>query len=179
VLNQLYCDVGHPMVNAFNSHAFYLGYLAHHFPKLIIVNMRREPVSNAVSLLRGRRTYRSDITEWWSIRPSHCIEAKHPDPYSQIVCQITETYRAVKAQRHLVGRSRIIDVRYEEFCEHPNAILADIASACSVAGILVSKRENAPPLPDFTARSPRASEEADASHFRSLFDQVDWNDVWS
>jgi hypothetical protein len=179
VFNRIYDQTKMPMVSSFNSHAFYLAELARQFPSLVIVNMRREPVANAVSLLRGRREIVGDIDTWWSIRPASCVESRYPDPYSQIVCQIVEVYSSVKQQRGLIAHVPVIDVNYSDLCENPRHIFDQILAACDAAGIDLDLRSGAPSIPDLKESGPRPAEAEDVTIFKTLIEQVDWDDLWS
>jgi hypothetical protein len=179
VFNKIYNETKTPMVSSFNSHAFYLAELARRFPKLAIVNMRREPVANAVSLLRGRRELRGDINTWWSIRPSACVESRYPDPYSQIICQIVEVYRSVKQQRRLITHVPIIDVSYSDLCADPQLILDQILATCKTAGIDLVLRRDKPSIPPLKESGPRPAEAEDARKFQELVEQINWDDLWS
>jgi hypothetical protein len=179
VLNQIYIVTGRPMVCAYNAHAFYLTELDRRFEKLVIVNMCRDPVANAVSLLRARRKLRSSPEEWWSIRPKSCTISERTDPYRQIVCQIVETYRQVKKQRSLIPHVPIVDVHYEELCSSPAAVLGRIAEACSDASIELIPHSVKSTIPNLTVRGVREDESEDAERFRALFETVNWDDLWS
>ena len=178
VLNRVYTVTGKPMVNAFNAHAFYLSELDRQFAKLVIVNMRRDPVASAMSLLRGRRKFRSSSEKWWSIRPRSCTTLERADPYSQIVCQVVETYREVRKQRPLIPHVPVVDVHYEGLCISPWVILDRIAETCRAASIDLIPQSVESRIPSLTARGPREDESEDAGRFRVLFETVNWDELW-
>lgn len=174
----MYAETNLPMFNAYNAHAFYLTELRRYFEKAVVINMRRYPTANAVSLLRARKKYREDIARWWSIKPAACNENQIPDPYHQIACQIIETYRAIKAQRsHTI--LPIIDINYEQLCIYPEKTLEDIVAFCRDAGIQLEDSNTVPPLPDLQIRGPRPNELKDTERFTSIFDLIDWQGLWS
>lgn len=178
VLNRMYEDTGLPMLNSFNTHAFYLTELRRHFNKVVVINMRRDPVANAVSLLRGRKTYRKNINDWWSIRPAACYWDEPIDCYQQIYCQVVEIYRTVQEQRRQ-SVPPIIDVHYEQLCASPQEVLDDVYVFCQDEGIALEKVESPPPVPDLQIRGPRPGEIEDASRFSALFDAADLENLWS
>jgi hypothetical protein len=179
VLNRIYTLTGKPMVNANNAHAFYLSELDRRFGKLVIVNIRRDPVANAVSLLRARRKLCSRPEEWWSMKPAHCATLEETDPYRQIICQIIETYRQIKKQRSLIPHVPIVDLYYEELCNSPVSVLDRIAEACYEASIELTPNNVKATLPKLTAKGPRGDEREDAEQFRVLFGTANWDDLWS
>lgn len=179
VLDRIYSQVEKPMVSANNAHAFYLGELDHRFEKLVIVNMRRAPVANAVSLLRARRKLCKSSREWWSMRPKSCLTLDGADPYHQIVCQIVETYREVREQRLLIPHVPFVDVHYEELCRSPREILDRIAEICGTASIPLIPRSRTEALPSLRARGPRECEQKDVERFRMLFESTRWQGLWS
>ncbi len=179
VLDSIYAQTELPMVSSYNAHAFYLSELATYFPKLLIVNLRREPVANAVSLLRGRRELRGDIDTWWSVRPAACVESQYSDPFAQIRCQIVEIYRSVRKQRQLIPDVPIVDVNYTDLCQDPHGVLDQILTKCGAAGIDLSLRPDAPGIPELIESGPRPNEMSAVEKFRDLFETVDWDELWS
>ncbi|RME84884.1 MAG: sulfotransferase [Caldilineae bacterium] len=179
VMNAIWLREGLPMIGSYNSHAFYLGELARRFERVVVVNMRRDPVANAVSLLRGRLVFRGTIEQWWSNRPAECLAAGITDPYRQIVCQIAGFYRAVKEQRRYLPDAAVVDVHYEDLCRAPAEVLDRVRTACDNVGIALPQRAQPPALPRFEVRRPRPHEREHAERFRSLCAEIDWHDLWS
>jgi hypothetical protein len=177
VLNQIYLETKRPLVNSYNAHAFYLDELARRFEKLVVVNMRRDPVANAMSLLRARRLLVKSPQDWWSIRPGACSTSA--DPYEQIACQVVETYRQVKAQRRLVPDVPVVDVHYEDLCRTPAQFFEHFAAVCCQTAIPLTPRGSSQPTPELTASAPREEEAADVTRFQELFTSVDWDDLWN
>jgi hypothetical protein len=177
VLNQIYLITGKPMLNAAGALSFYLAELNRRFEKLVVVNMRRDPVTNALSLLRARKLMHSNLNNWWSIRPAACVLSE--SPYHQIVCQVVETYRQIKQQRAAISEVPIVDVRYEDLCGSPQATLDRVVKACRDASIDLLSPPALPVIPDLSARGLRWDELEDVEQFYELFANVQWDEVWS
>ncbi|MEZ4864514.1 MAG: sulfotransferase [Caldilineaceae bacterium] len=178
VFNQIHQQVGRPMVNSFNAHAFYLANLAEIFDQVVIVNMRRDPTANALSLLRARRQLCSHEATWWSIQPRECIDLHHCPVYTQIASQIIATYRIVQRQRACNHDLAIIDVAYEELCATPTAVVQRIQDYCQTHGIQLQARTDVTPLPLFATQC-REPNQVDCAKFKELFANVDWATLWS
>lgn len=178
VLNRIHQMTGRPMVSSYNAHAYYLVELDRLFEKLVIINMRRDPVANALSLLRARKLLRPNVDQWWSIQPARCAELPSGDPYTKIVCQIVETYRAINQQRSQLSSVPIVDVDYDDLCASPSTILSRVAEACDEAGIQLNPRSYSPPMPDLSARGLTENEAEERERFQSLFNTIDWNELW-
>jgi hypothetical protein len=177
VLNRVHQMTGRPMVSSYNAHAYYLVELDRLFEKLVIISMHRDPVANALSLLRARQVLRPSVDHWWSIQPARCAELPSGDPFAKIVCQIVETYRAIKRQRSRLSPVPIVDVDYDDLCANPLRVLSRVAEACSEAGIQLKPRSSSPPIPDLSARELTEDEAKERERFRSLFSTIAWNDL--
>ena len=68
-----------PMTNSYNAHAFYMEELADWFSHVVFVNLRRDPIDNAVSIYRARQQLRQQMTDWWSIQPAACRRDPRPE----------------------------------------------------------------------------------------------------
>ena len=175
VLNQIYFEGNLPMVNSFNAHGFYLDEMKACFEKLIIINIRRSPVANALSLLRARNQLQNKATHWWSVKPVTCNDEE--DVYKQISCQVIETYRQIKFQKEKVPDLPIIDVSYEDLCQNPNLTLKNFELLCAENDLVLQKKTKAN-LPVFEIRGIRPNEQKNAEIFAQLFESINWKELW-
>jgi hypothetical protein len=178
VLNCIHHETGNPLLTAANTLSFYLTELSRHFEQLVIVNLRRDPVANAVSLLRGRRRHCTDVSQWWSIRPAACAPSNDVDVHHQIVCQIVETYRAIHKQRAELPALPIVDIYYEELCSSPLDTLSRIEKVCLDASMSLVPYPVPFSPPQLSPRGPRHDEKSDAQRFQELCSQVRWDELW-
>lgn len=177
-LNRIFEITGHPMVTSYNAHSFYLADLQRHFRNIVIVQMHRNPIDNAVSILRARKLIRSNVTQWWSVRPSVCRSVDSQDPYEQIVCQIVETYREIRRQRSLITIP-CLDVDYEHLCSDPSEVLGRVMRVCRESSIGLRERSEGQAVPPIDQKRVRHDESADAENFRKVFSRMHCEDLFT
>jgi hypothetical protein len=167
VLNRIHARVNRPMVSAFNAHAFYMEELARRFQRVVFIHLYRDPLANALSLLRARQIIRGDRQQWWSIRPKTCYSTGNP--FAEIVCQILGTYAQIRESRQAHPTLNVVDVSYKELCCEPHATLERIARACEGAEIMLRQRTPSMSLPKLQPSLVPSADSTDAQKFIELF----------
>jgi len=105
--------------------------LYHIFPNSYFVIIKRDILSNAVSILRARRQYYGDENCWFSTKPSRYLELKKLSVEEQIVGQIVNIYSDIKEQiQHF--KNRVLIISYEELCASPVEKILEICNAINI-----------------------------------------------
>lgn len=119
--------------NLFNS--MRIGALAECFPGAVFVVCKRDPVQNALSLLKGRIENGGDKNVWWTLPPRE-VGALIGRPYAeQVAGQVHYINRQIESDMDLVGRARFLIVQYEDFCGDVHGHLRDIGAFLARHGI--------------------------------------------
>jgi hypothetical protein len=117
-----------PLLNKNNRNADCVALLGRVLPEATFVVVRRNPVDVAQSLLLARETIQGDKRRKWGVR-SYDQESSDPLGYVDSVCrQVVEVERTLQREVETLTPSRVIDVRYEEFCADPGESIRRIAT---------------------------------------------------
>jgi len=112
------------------------------YPKFIYINLKRDQISNAKSLLSARRNYFNDESQWYSFRPVEYDNLVEMSPVEQVVGQVHYTEKAIDKGLEVIPESNKINIDYEEFCRNPHGLLIDIREKFSELGRPLSIPEN-------------------------------------
>ncbi|HKE49386.1 MAG TPA: sulfotransferase [Rhodanobacteraceae bacterium] len=128
--------------------------LADALPTSRFVFIARDPIDDAVSILRGRESgVRGD---WWSVRPPDYLAHRDEPETEQIMWQIAETTNLLRAQLEALPHDRWRLVRYEDLCARPREVVAELLAWLAPLGF-EAWPDNA--LPEQFAASPKSDAE--------------------
>ncbi|MFT4625649.1 MAG: LPS sulfotransferase NodH [Myxococcota bacterium] len=127
---------------------FYTAEVQRVLPGTCFVLVHRDPVDNALSILRMRRQYSGDITAWTSVKPREYPAFAEADPVTQAAAQALLVERAYRRAFDRIGGRNCLVLSYEQLCEAPLGALHAVAGLLEQAG-------GAPPAVDVAA--PRLS----------------------
>jgi len=96
------------------------------FDRAIFVQIKRDPVTNVASVLEARKRQLGSESSWYSFEIPEYDFLKDLDPISQAAGQVHFINRAVTLGLSRVDESRKLEVRYEEFCQHPRKIFEQL-----------------------------------------------------
>ena len=96
------------------------------YSNFIFINVKRDIVSNANSLLNARKKFFNDENKWYSFKPLEYDELVLNSPIEQVVGQVYYTQKAIKDGLELIPESNKIDVDYNLFCENPHKIVNEL-----------------------------------------------------
>ncbi|QQX76800.1 MULTISPECIES: sulfotransferase [Aequorivita] len=91
--------------------------------KFIFINVNRDPLLNAQSLLMAREKFFGDRNKWYSFKPSEYKELKDESPITQVVGQVIYTRKAVSEGLSQIPMENIINIEYTDFCSNPKKFL--------------------------------------------------------
>ncbi len=145
-----------------------LGFFARALPEAFFLAVRRDPLDNAISLLRARERFSGDRATWYSARPPGHEALLALSPEEQVIGQVLATERAIEAGLASLDERRHLTLEYQDFCAAPerawNALWRRLEplGAGSPAQYALPAR--------FEASRPRASGPAEESALRRALD---------
>lgn len=107
--------------------------LAEVFPNSYFIYVKRDLAFNSQSLLLARERFFGNVDAWYSFKPEEYYELKKLSPVEQVVGQVFYTNRAIDEGLRGLSGKRIIEVKYEEFCENPAKLIDDAVNASGIS----------------------------------------------
>ncbi len=135
------------------------------------VRIRRDPLQNALSLLRMREEFGGSRENWVSLRPREYNWLKDEPVAVQIAGQVLFTDAAISRQIDLVSGRNVLDVHYEDVCASPGAFLERAAYLLNANGGEV-EFVSQPPASFPMRKTSSPDSDALQSAFESLADRV-------
>ncbi len=115
------------------------------FPKVVFLEITRNPLYNIQSLLESREKFFGNRHEWYSIKPREYHWLKDiPDPIEQVAGQVYYKNKILREQFAHIDSSRKIHVRYEDFCEYPEALFLAIKEKFQQQGYSINRDYQGP-----------------------------------
>ncbi|MGM0564430.1 MAG: sulfotransferase [Pseudomonadota bacterium] len=130
---------GRPFVSAYLGHVLVPDRLHKAFEGAALIRLQRDPVSNALSLLKS---VRSGPGAWFSVVPEECAGLESASEHERVAAQV---YWLNRRLDEAACQTDMLTVRYETLCQNPADELARIQSWCRKRGIEV---EGKWPLPE-------------------------------
>lgn len=121
------------------------------YPKFIFINLKRDTIANAQSLLQARKSFFNNENNWYSFKPLEFENLKELSPIEQVVGQVHYTQRAIENGLNNIPHPNQININYEDFCENPYQLLELIQSKYEALGFKMDIPENK--NEKFTAKS--------------------------
>ena len=95
-------------------------------PKTCFIRVRRNPVDNALSLLRFRQSVMGSLDDWVTLKPLEYESLRHEPFCRQVAGQVYFLEQSLTRQIEEVGGHNVLDVEYEQLCRNPKAVLEDV-----------------------------------------------------
>jgi hypothetical protein len=114
---------GSPFVNKTTALSLRIRALAEAFPTALFVQVHRDPLDTAQSILRARLT---EYPDWLGARPRECEDVSGKSVERQVCDQVFYIERSIARERNAVGEERFLSVSYRDACEHPDRELERI-----------------------------------------------------
>ena len=155
---------GGPLINKWQANVLRIPLLAATFPGALFVEIARDEVAIAASVLRARRESAEGEAHWFSVRPPGLGDISRLDPSQQIAAQIVQLRRVIDDALAALPERQVLRWRYGELCSDPDAWIAGIAEAYQAStghGLHVRGRVGGPLI-------RRAASDGD----RALFDDA-------
>jgi len=110
--------------------------------KVIFVQIKRDPVTNVASVLEARKRQLGSEEEWYSFKIPEYEQLKGQAPMMQAAGQVHYINKAVTDGLEGVDQSRKLVVQYEDFCDNPGRVFAELKEKLVVNGHTVEQDYN-------------------------------------
>lgn len=139
-----------PMLAGYLGHALVSKQLRSWFPDAIFVRLHRDPLSNALSILRSRL---ESGANWFSVRPAECRVAAsgNYDIYYEVASQV---YWLNRRLDWLLEDEKTVHISYEGLATDPKRTLEIIVEHAHRHCLSLTLRKNLPRSFDFNIVSP-------------------------
>lgn len=133
-----------------------LAALAARVPETLCIELHRDPLDVAASMVRAREARYGDVAAWWSVRPAGHEAMAALTPLEQVARQLAGLLRGQARGLATVPEDRRLTLDYLDLCADPTAALARIAALANAHGANLDVHDPPPPQRPAGA-SPAAS----------------------
>ncbi|BDQ34704.1 sulfotransferase [Pseudodesulfovibrio portus] len=141
LLNQMGHAFGRPIVHQSLAAFNHLRGMARRLENTLFIRLHRNPVDNALSILKMRKDYHGDREKWHSVRPSNYEQVKGRGWAGQIAGQLHGIRTDLDSQ--LAGLE-VIDVAYPDVCARPGDLVDAVSQWLRHRGYPVGSLQPAP-----------------------------------
>lgn len=127
-----------PFASAYLGHSLMPDRIYEVFPSAVLIRLRRNPVDNALSLLKCMR---EGNTTWFSVVPRECRVWSDGTEHERVAAQV---YWLNRRLDDACCVNDYLDVWYEALCENPSRELSRICDVCQQKGWLVKEKFDLP-----------------------------------
>jgi len=126
---------------------WYLAELSRAMPRTCYVYVRRDPVANALSILKMRREYAGSEASWVGIRPRAQDRLEGESPEVQAAGQVHYLTAGFERRLGSVEQGHVVEVQYEDMCRDPVAFLEKVRGVLAAHGPSVERFGTPDPFP--------------------------------
>ena len=141
-----------PVITGFLGHSICIKELMSEYPSAIYIKLRRNPVDNAVSLLKSKR---ANGENWFSVLPAEC-DATGDCEFYNVASQV---FWLNKKLEQLKG-DRVFSISYEELCKNPRDVVSMLVDFANSHGLDLQNKHEIPPR--FSKSDQKPTPEANA-----------------
>lgn len=156
---------GQPFATTYLGHSLVPDRVQEAFPGAVLIRLRREPVSNALSLLKSMRMNGSS---WFSVKPHECEGLEKATEHERVAAQVYWLNRRLDDASCV---DSMLTIRYEDLCEDPEREVERIRHWCSEKGILVERKFELPKA--FPFKSADVNSDPDTTKIRLALDKLE------
>ena len=127
-----------PFATAYLGHALVPDRVNSALPGAALIRLRRDPISNALSLLQCLRQNGGD---WFSVKPIQCEGLEGASEHKRVASQVYWLNRRLDQSECATS---MLTVHYEQLCENPMREIERILSWCEDCGISVKLKHALP-----------------------------------
>lgn len=157
--------IGQPFATAYLGHTLTPDRVSQSFPGAILVRLRREPVSNALSLLKSMR---DSGASWFSLKPNECEGLETTTEHERVAAQV---YWLNRRLDDAACAGMMLTVCYERLCENPEREVKRIRHWCIQNGVPVDRKFELPE--SFPFKKADLNNDADAIKIRHSLDKLE------
>lgn len=134
VLNCMAHAFGGPTAFKIFHAAWHVARLHQVLPNTFFIWVRRDPFSNALSLMKMRREWAGSETAWTSMKPREYEWLKNEPVWTQLAGQVFYIEKWLEDSLEAVPEHRVIRFDYEDLCESPQDALSTVGSVVTAQG---------------------------------------------
>ena len=159
---------GQPFATTYLGHALVPDRVHQAFPGAVLIRLRREPVSNALSLLQSTRASGGSVG-WFSVIPRECegLELTATE-YDRVAAQV---YWLNRRLDDATCASKMLTIHYEELCENPEREIERIRCWCQEKGLIVERKFGLPEA--FAFKQANLNTDSDALKIREALNKLE------
>ncbi|OQX52274.1 MAG: hypothetical protein B5M53_09055 [Candidatus Cloacimonas sp. 4484_209] len=113
------------------------------FPSSLFLQLKRDPIQIALSILEGRKKSK-DINQWWSVMPREINQLRYKSHIEQIAGQVYYIEKNIEEDMEIVGVDRFYIVSYKRLCKAPQAELQSIKLFLTSKGVPLRTKYDIP-----------------------------------
>jgi hypothetical protein len=137
------------------------------FPNACFIQIKRNPLYVAQSLILARRRLFGDQSKWFGPAPPEIKDLERMPPFEQVVMQIKLIEEHIDTDIAQLNIKRVIELDYEDLCGSKEKLMRKIAKDFSDFGVALQSNTNN--KLDTTTKSERKLlDDADFEHLQSL-----------
>ncbi|QNI02379.1 sulfotransferase [Halomonas sp. SH5A2] len=156
---------GQPFTTAYLGHALVPDRVQEAFPGAVLIRLRREPVSNALSLLKSMR---QDGSNWFSVKPHECEGLDSATEHERVAAQV---YWLNRRLDDAACAKAILTIHYEQLCENPEREIEYIRQWCKEKNVSVDRKFDLPIA--FPFKYADLNADADAAKIREALNKLE------
>ena len=150
---------------------WHLNELAEEMQKGLFVHVVRDPLENALSLLKARRHYAETENDWFGLKPHACRDYLRSPLPVQVVSQVVEIEQSIERRLQSIDPDRVVSLRLSDLTRCPNSQLLRVADA--LARVQHDQIAPIPLIESLPARRPsRDMDKEDVEAVKAAFEQL-------
>jgi len=115
-------------------------------PRTCWLHIKRDPVQNALSLLRVRREYLGSIEEWGSMKPKEYSWLQFRPYCEQVAGQVYFLEKRYREQLRMLPTQNVISLSYRELCQSPASVISQVQQLLETHGATIEVTASPPPF---------------------------------
>lgn len=138
-----------PFLNKNVMHSNRIRLVAKIWPEALFIEVRRETLDNARSILRAERAAGGpDMSGdgWWSVRPRLAASYAGKADTLRAVAQVVGVTRDIEDDISAIGAARLLRIDYTDICSSPRSAMMQISDFLERAGCAVTRRLDVPEM---------------------------------
>jgi hypothetical protein len=102
-------------------------------PNVHFIDIKREVLYNAQSLLLARKEYFGSIDQWYSLKPKNYFDLIKLDPIEQVVLQVIHTNKETDDQLKLLKPRDFTTIQYADFFQDPKSVFEGLLTNANLS----------------------------------------------
>jgi hypothetical protein len=133
-----------PFINKNVKNSVRIRALVEIFPDALFLQLKRDPIQVAFSILAARKRNCKNVNDWWSVMPKEIHIIKHKGYVEQVCGQVFYIEKDIEEDINFVGGDKRLVLSYEEICLSPKNAFGLIRCFLNARGIPLKKKRQIP-----------------------------------